>query len=414
MKNGWTGGQYSLARIALGLCLVTAALHVTETGDTWWTVGGWIMVVAAALIIIGWMDRVAAGVAFVISLVLCSIASVNHLDALWSPDGVVNLNPPRLWMTIFGATLPGLFCIIHVFQKPAPYLSLAARGRPDPAGGWTYRRWLFVMAWAIMAIGYTTLGFVLLVTDRTWRDGEALQQWLINDGYRIQIPEVMTFCTWWVLGSLLSFAFLAPIKRARPLIWLNVLVINLLMGFFFNTYGLTAALLAFHALTFCPSWIKAKPARSLVDKSRKREAWEEDEQDIITEMVFYDGNCGLCHRSVRFVLSEDPSGKTFTFSPLQGETFERTVPAAKRAELPDSIIVRTHDGELLVRSDAIAHLLQRLGGIWRPLGVILSALPRFIRDGGYKFIASIRHMIFAKPKDACPLMPKELRGRFQF
>jgi hypothetical protein len=40
-----------------------------------------------------------------------------------------------------------------------------------------------------------------------------------------------------------------------------------------------------HFFTFDPAWVKPFGAE--------------------TEMIFYDGHCGLCHRAVRFVLAED-------------------------------------------------------------------------------------------------------------
>jgi len=39
-------------------------------------------------------------------------------------------------------------------------------------------------------------------------------------------------------------------------------------------------------------------------------------------------------------------------------------------------------------------------------------VPRFLRDGVYDGIARVRHKLFAKPSEACPLMPEELRRRF--
>ena len=89
-------------------------------------------------------------------------------------------------------------------------------------------------------------------------------------------------------------------------------------------------------------------------------------------MLFYDGHCALCHRSVKFVLKHDRSGKLFRFAPLQGPTFEARVPAEKRAGLPDSVIVLTNDGALLMRSNAFLHVLRRLGGGWRALAACLA------------------------------------------
>ena len=129
------------------------------------------------------------------------------------------------------------------------------------------------------------------------------------------------------------------------------------------------------------------------------------------EILFYDGACGLCHRTVLFVLAHDREG-AFRFAPIGGASFSAAFPVAERERLPDSIVVRRSDGAILERSDAAAHLLARLGGGWRVLGALLRAIPRPIRDGGYDWVARNRKRWFPKPDDACPIVPAHLRARF--
>jgi predicted DCC family thiol-disulfide oxidoreductase YuxK len=131
-----------------------------------------------------------------------------------------------------------------------------------------------------------------------------------------------------------------------------------------------------------------------------------------TETIYYDGHCGLCHRWVRFVLAVDPDGSLFRFAPLQGETFQAKVAGSARAGLPDSVVVQSADGALLVRSAAVVHVLQRLGGGWAALGWAIRLIPSRLRDGLYDWIARVRHRLFARPADICPLMADELRKRF--
>jgi predicted DCC family thiol-disulfide oxidoreductase YuxK len=130
------------------------------------------------------------------------------------------------------------------------------------------------------------------------------------------------------------------------------------------------------------------------------------------EYLFYDGHCGLCHRAVKFVLKHDRSGRTFRFAPLQGETFAARIPAERRAGLPDSIVVLTGDGALFVRSNAFLHILRRLGGGWTALASLLSVIPRRLRDFVYDFVARIRYRVFGRRDDVCPIVPPELRARF--
>lgn len=130
------------------------------------------------------------------------------------------------------------------------------------------------------------------------------------------------------------------------------------------------------------------------------------------ETIFYDGYCGLCHRTVNFVMPRDPNGEKFRFAPLQGEAIKQALTQEQRDNLPDSVVVLRRDGRLLVKSTAIMHILKRLGGGWAVLGTIGSLIPRPIRDLGYDGVASVRHKLFKKPSDACPMMPPELRARF--
>lgn len=131
-----------------------------------------------------------------------------------------------------------------------------------------------------------------------------------------------------------------------------------------------------------------------------------------TETIYYDGHCGLCHRWVRFLLAADPDGRLFRFAPLQGETFQAKVAESARAGLPDSVVVQTADGVLLVRSAAVVHVLRRLGAGWATLGAAIRLIPKPLRDGLYDGIARIRYRCFTRPPDICPVMPAELRKRF--
>ena len=130
-------------------------------------------------------------------------------------------------------------------------------------------------------------------------------------------------------------------------------------------------------------------------------------------MVFYDGACGLCHRTVRFAIARDRDGRHFRFAALGGEAFRRLVPEAQRAGLPDSIVVLTPGGAVLARSAAVIHILERIGGPWRLPGGLLALVPQGFRDLGYDGIARVRHRLFRRPTDACPVTLPELRARFE-
>ena len=130
------------------------------------------------------------------------------------------------------------------------------------------------------------------------------------------------------------------------------------------------------------------------------------------EWIFYDGTCGFCHRWIRLVLAIDKDGTAFRFSPRTGETFRASIPEETRADLPPSILVLTTDGRVLTRSNAILHILKRLGGVWRLFGLAGSAIPASLRDLGYGFIARVRHRLLPAPEGLCPVVAPELAKRF--
>lgn len=129
------------------------------------------------------------------------------------------------------------------------------------------------------------------------------------------------------------------------------------------------------------------------------------------DIVFYDGHCGLCHHLVRFILAKDRQG-IFRFAPLQGSFFRKTFSEQIRPNLPDSILLRTAAGEVLVHSTAAVYILKRLGGMWRITGLLLGWIPESLRDRAYRFIAAIRYRIFGRRETLCPLIPKDLQERF--
>jgi predicted DCC family thiol-disulfide oxidoreductase YuxK len=133
------------------------------------------------------------------------------------------------------------------------------------------------------------------------------------------------------------------------------------------------------------------------------------------DLVLYDGDCGLCHRAVRFLIAEDREGIRFRFAPLGGAEATRRLGAAIAAgPLPDSIVYLPGDlpGRTLVRSAAVLAALDRLGGLWRAIAIAGRLVPRSIGDALYDAVARVRRRIFAAPGAACPLIPPALRGRF--
>ena len=130
--------------------------------------------------------------------------------------------------------------------------------------------------------------------------------------------------------------------------------------------------------------------------------------------VLYDGVCGLCDRSVQWILPRDRRG-VFRFAALQGETAAAV--RARHPDLPDAdetmVVVENPgapDERVRVRSDATLAILARLGWPWRALAAF-RILPRFVRDTAYRFIARRRARWFGT-LDACRIPNAGERERF--
>ena len=126
-------------------------------------------------------------------------------------------------------------------------------------------------------------------------------------------------------------------------------------------------------------------------------------------LILYDGVCGLCTRSVQFLLEHDQSGR-FHFAPLQGETSAEL--RQKHPEIPETLetIVYLEGGKVHMRSKAVLNALKHLGYPWRILGWF-RVIPSLVLDLGYRAVAAVRYRVWGK-HDACMVPTGEQRARF--
>ncbi|MDC1471636.1 DCC1-like thiol-disulfide oxidoreductase family protein [Flavobacteriaceae bacterium] len=125
--------------------------------------------------------------------------------------------------------------------------------------------------------------------------------------------------------------------------------------------------------------------------------------------VFFDGVCTLCNRGVNFLIKHDKKG-VLKFASLQSEYAQNVVPKAllDRENL-DTIIVYS-DGKFYMRSKAVLKLCKVLGGGFYVV-LIGYLIPRFIRDGLYRFIATNRYRWFGR-QSQCRVPTVDLKDRF--
>jgi predicted DCC family thiol-disulfide oxidoreductase YuxK len=407
----WTGGQYSLFRGLLGTYLcVHFLMLVPWAGEVFSNVG--VLPDASVSPLFGIFPNLfhVSDTPSFVTGVLIAAAGLSVALALGTQDRIAAVLLWWIWASLFGRnplianpSLPyvGLLLLLHAGTPRSPFGAWSMRGRLDPGGGWTLPRDLHRVAWILMSAGYTYSGLAKLASP-SWRDGTALERVLNNPLARtnalreglLQLPDsVLRFATWGALGFEVLFVVFALIARLRPLAWCAMLAMHIGIVFLIDFADLSFGMVLLHLFTFDPAWLR--PRRGA-------------EPDI----VFFDGECGLCHRTVRWLLAEDVDGQGFRFAPLQGETIAVHLPAQRIAELPDSVVVLRPDGVLLDRSDAIVHILSGLGGLPAAMGRGLLLVPRPLRNLGYDAIARVRKRVFREPSGLCPMLPPELGSRF--
>ncbi len=125
-------------------------------------------------------------------------------------------------------------------------------------------------------------------------------------------------------------------------------------------------------------------------------------------IIFYDGECGFCNKSVQFIMKHDSKG-AFFYAPLQGETAEQAHVTPTGDPANWSIILvdekGTHD-----KSTAALRISSKLNGFWSLLALFL-IVPRGIRDWFYDVVAHNRYRIAGRTPDACALPPLTVRQR---
>lgn len=410
MTNHWSGGQYSLFRYAFGLYLVVHCVQLLPWAAEVFSSAGvlpqasaspllWLFPNILALVDAPWFVTlfVGSGVLAALSFML---GYRDRIAAVW------------LWYVLaclFGRnpltsnpSLPfvGWMLLAHLFVPSAPYGSWQARGRIDPGGEWQMPPQVFAAAWIVMSVAYSYSGYNKLLSP-SWVDGSALWHVLQNplarpEGLRqvvLALPSgVLRLLTWGGLGLELLFAPLALIRGVRPWLWGAMVLMHLALVCVIDFADLSIGMLMLHLLTFDPAWVP--PLRR-----------------GHSDTVFYDGHCGLCHGTIRWLLAEDGAG-ALHYAPLQSAAFAKVVPEEQRQNLPDSVAVVLDTGALLTRSTGIIYLLKRLGGLWRVLGWGLGLIPAVVRDLVYRGVAASRHAIFKAPEAVCPILPVHLRERF--
>lgn len=132
-------------------------------------------------------------------------------------------------------------------------------------------------------------------------------------------------------------------------------------------------------------------------------------------VVYFDGECGLCQRSVVFLLARDRH-RRLRYAALQSPRGQRV-----RAQLgwgadaePESLVFEDGvTGELFLRSDGFLRAMVTIGRGWQVAG-IFRLVPRGWRDAVYRWVARHRIAWFGRAEAGmqCRLATPEEKALF--
>lgn len=122
-------------------------------------------------------------------------------------------------------------------------------------------------------------------------------------------------------------------------------------------------------------------------------------------VVFYDGVCGLCDRSIQFIIQRDRQ-RVFRYAALQSDIARKTL---GQSITFDSFIL-FENGVAYDRSTAALKVLKKLGGLWSLLYIFI-IIPPIIRNAVYDFVARNRYEWFGK-FESCKIPTPEQRSLF--
>lgn len=125
-------------------------------------------------------------------------------------------------------------------------------------------------------------------------------------------------------------------------------------------------------------------------------------------LLFYDGDCGFCNRSVQFILDHERHHDIY-FCALQSSKAKEYLKPFFEDILGQNTMMVLEDGILYQKSDAALKVTHHLRNPWRMLS-LFEWVPKKFRDAVYDWIAANRKRIL---KNSYCMIPKEeMKKRF--
>ncbi|MBI1317010.1 DUF393 domain-containing protein [bacterium] len=138
-------------------------------------------------------------------------------------------------------------------------------------------------------------------------------------------------------------------------------------------------------------------------------AKEGDDALALKRVLFYDGNCALCHGAVGFLLPRLRTASRLTFAPLQGTAAAHLLGSSIRPSDPEAVVLFDR-GQIWSGAEAILHCASDLRAPFRPLLQAGYLISPGLRARLYRWIAHNRIGWFGRASH-CPLPDKKRRWR---
>ena len=273
MKNGWTGGRYSLYRALLGAYLFWYFLHLLPWGTELFSSQGALGAASERHyfrffpnLLALWNSPLAVALILFLGALLSFLLGIGLRDR-WTAIGLwyiwaclLDRNPLTL-----NPHLPfiGWILLAHACLPSAPYGSWDARQREDKGKSWEFPQPIHEAAWWVVSWSYSFSGYWKLFTP-AWRNGSALD-WILRNplsrdnwithafrGLPSPLLEGLT------LGFLLLEFLYGPLalwRRLRPGLWVAMLSAHLALLFLLDMSELTFGMILAQLFLFDPAWV---------------------------------------------------------------------------------------------------------------------------------------------------------------
>lgn len=126
--------------------------------------------------------------------------------------------------------------------------------------------------------------------------------------------------------------------------------------------------------------------------------------------LFYDGDCALCSRSVKFVLRHEKS-EAIRFCAMQSEKGKILLVQMGIDSVQPGSLIFTEGEQTYISYQAVARIATYLRFPWSLFG-LMRMLPPFIGNRFYYLIARNRRRFFGI-NESCMMVVKGKEGRFE-